>query len=269
MTDNVPLLPTNNLRSGVQFGARKEFHTVSKQQSLDSAFLGNERRPWKQTQTKPKRDVNKERDLVLALLSTTSHGLDTKENVEKIMEENISFRDLASLCDEDLQLFGFDSRQQRGDLVKLFSTLPNQDPSYEHICRTDTAQGYNNLIVGNAANHLMYMRSSLAATNYKLQVMPPEDVVVGDKRYASRFALEALNSVQSISDELVNDLKKLEKMMAEPSKKKHLDSGSPAKEKKLRILYYTAIAVGTACAWFWWWSKYNNSANLENISVKI
>ncbi|XP_064540981.1 uncharacterized protein daed [Drosophila montana] len=258
--DNVPLL-SMNVPPAVQFGASKNFHTHTEQQELDSAFLGYERRPWMQAKAKP--NPHREREAITALLSTS------KDNVDKLLEENISYRDLASLTDEDLELFGFAAQKERSKFLKMFALLPNQDPSYEYICNQNAAQSYNNQIIANASNHIMYLRSSLAATNYKLQVLPPEDVVVGDKRYASRFALEALNSVQSISDELSEDLRKLEQLASDANRKREEGSSTPAKERNVKRLYYTAIALGTACAWFWWWSKRSNSPTLENISVKI
>lgn len=273
--------------SAVQFGASKEFHTRTQQQELDSAFLGlgNERRPW--MHAKPKADQQRENESIKLLLG---QGYNNANNVERLIEENISFRDLGSLTDEDLQMFGFASTKERSELIKMFGQLANQDPSYDYICKANVAKGYNNQIVGNAANHLTFLRSSLTATNYKLQMMPPEDVIVGDKRYASRFALDALNSVQSISDELAKDLRKLEQMTMDHRQKTQNGKASPTKEvwegvyhtpiptkinksnlllqKNLKILYYTAIALGTACAWFWWWSKRSHSPSLD-LSVKI
>ncbi|KAM8715295.1 hypothetical protein ACLKA7_002361 [Drosophila subpalustris] len=266
--DNVPLISTPRGPSAVQFGARKEFHTRTQQHELDSAFLGNERRPW-MMHARPKADQRRENESIMLLLGTSSQGCNNSSNVEKLLEENIGFRDLGSLTDEDLQLFGFASTKERNELIKMFGQLANQDPSYDYICKSNDAKGYNNQIVGNAANHLTFLRSSLTATNYKLQVMPPEDVIVGDKRYASRFALDALNSVQSISDELAKDLRKLEQLTMEHRQRTQNGNASPTKEKNLKILYYTAIALGTACAWFWWWSKRSHSPKLDNLSVKI
>lgn len=265
--DNVPLISMSRGPSAVQFGANKEFHTLTQQQELDSAFLGNERRPW--MQAKRKVDPRRERETIMTLLSTSTQGCNNLSHVDKLLEENISFRDLGSLSDEDLQMFGFTSTKERNELINMFSLMPNQDPSYDYICNTSDAKGYNNQIVGNAASHLTFLRSSLAATNYKLQVMPPEDVIVGDKRYASRFALDALKSVQSISDELAKDLRKLEQLTMDYRQKTRNNNASPTKEKNLKILYFTAIALGTACAWFWWWSKRSQSPSLENLSLKI
>ncbi|XP_034474714.1 uncharacterized protein LOC117781936 isoform X2 [Drosophila innubila] len=261
--DNVPLISTSRGPSAVQFGASKEFQTRTHQQELDSAFLGNERRPWMNARSKV--DQRRENESIKLLLG---QGYNNSNNVEKLLEENISFRDLGSLTDEDLQMFGFASTKDRKELIKMFGQLANQDPSYDYICQANAAKGYNNQIVGNAANHLTFLRSSLTATNYKLQMMPPEDVIVGDKRYASRFALDALNSVQSISDELAKDLCKLEQLTMDHRHRTQNGNASPTKEN-LKILYYTAIALGTACAWFWWWSKRSQSPSLDNLSVKI
>ncbi|KAH8377477.1 hypothetical protein KR093_005661, partial [Drosophila rubida] len=263
--DNVPLLSLSRGASAMQFGANKDFQTRTQQQALDGAFLGNERRTWLHTQ--PKQNLRREHETIATLLSSTAsqHGA---PQVEQLMEASINFRDLGSLTDEDLQLFGFAASKERNELLKMFAAMPNQDANYEYICNTSEAQAYNNQIVSHAASHLSYLRSSLATTNYKLQMMPPEDVIVGDKSYASRFALDALNSVQSISEELAKDLRKLEQLTLEHRQQIQNDSAAPAKERNLKILYYTAIALGTACAWFWWWSKRSHSPNLD-VSLKI
>ncbi|TDG53537.1 hypothetical protein AWZ03_000352 [Drosophila navojoa] len=267
-TENIPLLNVNG-PSAVQFGASKEFQQRSEQQDLDSAFVGCEKRPWMQGKNKP--NAHREREAIMTLFAKSKQDYVNTNNVDKLLEEHINFRDLASLSDEDLEMFGFSKTRERAECLKMFAVLPNQDPSYESLCQSKNAQIYNNQIVGNAANHLMYLRSSLAATNYKLQVLPPEDMVVGDKRYASRFALEALNSVQTISDELSKDLRKLQQLQMSESCKQNEEQArdSPAKERNLKLLYFTAIALGTAGAWFWWWLKRSQSPNLGNISVKI
>ncbi|XP_017859278.1 PREDICTED: uncharacterized protein LOC108611262 [Drosophila arizonae] len=267
-TDNIPLLDVNG-PSAMQFGASKEFQRHTEQQDLDSAFLGYEKRPWMQGKTKP--NVQREREAILTLFAKSKQDYVNANHVDKLLEDHISFRDLASLSNEDLEMFGFSTKKEREECLKMFAVLPNQDPSYESLCQSKAAQKYNNQIVGNAANHLMYLRSSLAATNYKLQVLPPEDLIVGDKRYASRFALEALNSVQTISDELNKDLRKLQQLQISESRKQIEEQArdSPSKEHNLKLLYFAAIALGTAGAWFWWWSKRSYSPNLDNISVKI
>lgn len=227
-TDNVPLLDVNG-PSAVQFGASKAFQQHTEQQNLDSAFLGYEKRPWMVGNTKP--NVYREREAIMTLFAKSKQDYDSN-NVGKLLEEHINFRDLASLSDEDLEMFGFSKANERAECLKVFAVLPNQDPSYESICQSKAAQKYNNQIVSNASNHLMYLRSSLAATNYKLHVLPPEDLLVGDKRYASRFALEALNSVQTISDELNKDLRKLQQLQMSESCKQNEEQArdSPAKE---------------------------------------
>lgn len=239
--DNVPLLSMSNGPSAVQFGASKEFHTRTQQQDLDSAFLGSEKRAW--MQSKMPRDSRREREALMTLLATSSQGQSNANKVDKLVEENISFRDLGSLTDEDLQQFGFASSKERNELINMFAMMPNQDPSYDYICNSKAAKGYNNQIVSNAANHIMYLRSSLAATNYKLQVMPPEDVIVGDKSYASRFALDALNSVQAISGELVKDLQKLEQLANDHRQKLQKDNAAPAKEVRNKRKLYPGIQL--------------------------
>lgn len=56
------------------------------------------------------------------------------------------------------------------------------------------------------------MRSALAAANYKLQIMPPDDVIVGEKSFASRFVLEALNELYGVSDDIDKEIKSIEEV---------------------------------------------------------
>ncbi|KAH8248772.1 hypothetical protein KR032_003047, partial [Drosophila birchii] len=268
-TEDVPLKGTANMPSAVQFDAKTDLHTKTKQKELDSAFLGNERRPWKKQ--KAHTDSRHERQILNTLLATSLQTDHASNCVDKLISEDISYRDLASLTDEDLELFGFKTKQQREELLNMFAAMPNQDPSYEYICNAPEAKAYNNQILGNAGNHFMSLRSSLAATNYKLQVLPPEDVVVGDKRYASRFALETLKSVKQITDEIANDLRKIEANAQSLRNKKDNKAEDNTKKKKFSlatIVYFTTLAVGFSCAWFWWWSKFQAAPRLERISVQ-
>lgn len=72
------------------------------------------------------------------------------------------------------------------------------------------ASKYNRQISNNASNHLDSMRSALAAANYKLQIMPPEDVIVGEKSFASRFLLEALNELYGVTDDIEKEIFEVE-----------------------------------------------------------
>lgn len=57
------------------------------------------------------------------------------------------------------------------------------------------------------------MRSALAAANYKLQIIPPDDVIVGEKSFASRFVLEALNGLNSVTRDIDRELYELEEVI--------------------------------------------------------
>lgn len=206
---DVPLVAMAKVPPTIQFEATKNFHSHTEQKELDSAFLGYNRRPW--VRQKAHRDTRREREILNGLLCSTSVETDYASTcVDKLIAENINYLDLASLTDEDLELFGFKCRKQRQQLLEMFEKIPNQNPSYEYICNHPEAENYNNQILGNAGNHFMSLRASLAATNYKLQVSTPEDVVVGDKRYASCFAQETLKSVNQITEEIAKDLAKIE-----------------------------------------------------------
>ncbi|EDV31321.1 uncharacterized protein Dana_GF15298 [Drosophila ananassae] len=257
-----------NMSSAVQFDLNKDFHTRTHQQELDKSFIGYERRPW----VKPnlRRDPRRDREILNALMAQSAETGHVTNCVDKLIDENISCRDLASLSNEDLELFGFKYSKQRQELLEMFAKMPNQDPSYEHLCNEPIASTYNNKIIENAGGHFMSMRASLAATNYKLQVMPPDDVVVGDKSYASSFALDTLKSVKKITDEIAKDLRQIEDNARIHWKKQDAEAESTKKKKFsiATIMYYTALAVGFSCTWFWWWTKFHSAPRLERISIQ-
>lgn len=72
------------------------------------------------------------------------------------------------------------------------------------------ASTYNTTILNNAGNHLDSMHSALAAANYKLEIMPPEDVIVGEKSFASRFVLEALNELYGATEEIEKEISEVQ-----------------------------------------------------------
>ncbi|EDV57429.2 uncharacterized protein LOC6541180 [Drosophila erecta] len=263
---DVPLVAMAKMPPPIQFEATKDFHTHTQQQELDVAFLGNERRPW--IRPKDHKDTRREREILNGLLSSTSVETDNASTcVDKLIAENISYRDLASLTDEDLKFLGFNSEKYRQQLLEMFGKMPNQNPSYKYTCNHPEAETYNNQILGNAGNHFMSLRASLAVTNYKLQVSTPEDVVVGDKRYASCFAQETLKSVKQITEEIAQDLRKIEANAKNTTSHKKMQANENHKKKKwslATILYYTTLAVGFSCAWFWWWTKFRSAPRLEH-----
>ncbi|BFF96031.1 uncharacterized protein DMAD_13310 [Drosophila madeirensis] len=261
LPEHVPLASIANMPSVIQFGANKDFQTLTHQQELDKSFLGYQKRNWVQSNSKI--DTDRERELLKSLLATTIETDQSGSGLDNLIPDGICYRDLGTLTDEDLRLFGFSSATHREEMLKTFAKMPNQDPSYDYLCNTDMAKQYNSQILGKTTNHAMSLRASLAATNYKMQVMPVEDFVVGDKRYASRFALETL-------EQMSKDLQKIEKTVDELQKIDEAQAKAGSKKKKLNLVtcaYYAAMAVGLSCAWFWWWSKHNGTARLDRISV--
>lgn len=108
----------------VQFESNKDFQNKGLLYEGDSGFL-RYRHKWIQ----PKGDSQANREILSTLLST--QGDNTSDYVEKLIAENISYRDLASLTHEDLELMGFTRSKQRDELLQFFAQLPNQDPSLE------------------------------------------------------------------------------------------------------------------------------------------
>ncbi|XP_022224355.1 uncharacterized protein LOC111075385 isoform X2 [Drosophila obscura] len=258
--EHVPLASMANMPSVVQFGANKDFQTRTHQQELDKSFLGFQKRNW--MHSNGKLDTAREREILKSLLATTIDTDHSGRSLDDLIPNGICYRDLATLTDEDLQLFGFTSALHRKEMLNTFAQMPNQDPSYDYLCNTELAKQYNSQILGKTTNHAMSLRASFAATNYKMQVMPVEDLVVGDKRYASRFALETL-------EQMSRDLKKIEKTVNELQKidDNQAKGGSKKKLNFVTCAYYAAMALGLSCAWFWWWSKHSAPARLDRISV--
>ncbi|XP_068151893.1 uncharacterized protein daed [Drosophila tropicalis] len=252
-----------NIPPVVQFSANKQFHSHTQQQEQDRAFIGNSR------------NIHAERETIKTLMRSgnSQSGAFNNDNVP----EDLSIRDLASLTAEDLEQFGFTKPSEQKELLQIFAKLPNQDPSYDYICQTALAKDYNSQIIGNCSNHLMCLRSSLAATNYKLMSKQPEDVIVNEKRYASRFVLEALKSVKMIAEELSLDIKNIEEFHDKAKQKQKLQRQSQLEKcskKKFNLMtciYYSSLALGLSCATWWWWSKHHFTstpkANLDIISI--
>ncbi|KAH8289930.1 hypothetical protein KR018_005856 [Drosophila ironensis] len=252
----------------VQFDANKDFQTSTHQKSLDSSFLGYQPGSYPKPQPNPQNKQRIERELLKFLLvqnSTTDCPLDAGE---RMVQKEVTYQDLDMLTDEDLQLIGFKRADQREQLLTMFKRLPNQLPSYEDVCKTDPAQGYNNVILGKAASHLMSLRSSLAATNYKLNVTPAEDVIVGDKQYASRFALETLQNLKQVTDEIAKDLRQIEENAKKQFQVDTQDSKKKSKFGLASLVYFASLAVGCSFAWFWWWTKFHSAPRLERISIQ-
>ncbi|XP_053961809.1 uncharacterized protein LOC128865442 [Anastrepha ludens] len=190
----------------VRFDPNKEFQKRSLTHERDSAFARFQRKSW--VRSSGERRSNREALTTLLL----SHGDNSSEYIEKLLAEEISYRDLASLSNTDLELMGLKNAKEREELLNFFAELPNQDPAYEIICVLPEAEMYNNEIVINATEHLENMRSALCAANYKLKIMPPEDIVVGEKSFASRFVLEALAELNTITYEIDKEIEDLTKL---------------------------------------------------------
>ncbi|KAM7352856.1 daedalus [Cochliomyia hominivorax] len=237
----------------VQFESNKEFQTKGLLYEGDSGFL-RYRHKWIQ----PRGDSQANREILNTLLAT--QGENTSDYVEKLIAENISYRDLASLTKEDLELMGFTRSKQREELMEFFGRLPNQDPSLEQIYQLKEASNYNREIVNNASKHLDCMRSAMAAANYKLQIQPPEDVIVGEKSFASRFVLEALNELYGVADDIDNEITEVEKVILEKhqTNMKHANN-IPEKKFKyynfpqtLFLILGSLSTIGAIIALYYW-----------------
>ncbi|XP_067626260.1 uncharacterized protein daed [Eurosta solidaginis] len=214
----------------VRFDANTDFQKRSLTHDRDSAFARLQRKSW--VRSSGERRCN--REALTTLLS--SHGDNSGECIEKLLAEEISYRDLASLANLDLELIGFKNAKEREDLMNFFAELPNQDPTYKNICDMPEAEMYNREIVDNAIDHLENMRSALSAANYKLKIMPPEDIVVGEKSFASRFVVEALTELKTVTTEIDKEVEDLSKLID--------DKNALSKVAKINKKYsYTSVGV--------------------------
>uniref|UniRef100_A0A1I8M7H6 SAM domain-containing protein n=1 Tax=Musca domestica TaxID=7370 RepID=A0A1I8M7H6_MUSDO len=233
----------------VQFESNKEFQTKGILYDGDSGFLR-----YRHKFIQPKGDTQANREILTTLLAT--QGDNSSDFVEKLIAEDISYRDLASLKHDDLELMGFNKRKQREELLAFFEQLPNQDPSYKQICQLKEAYSYNRKILNNANQHLETMRSALAAANYKLQIMPPDDVIVGEKSFASRFVLEALNELYGVTDDIDKEIKSIEEIISNKYKKSNLSVKESKKSKKSKLASYlymgSLTTLGILMALYYW-----------------
>lgn len=67
------------------------------------------------------------------------------------------------------------------------------------------------------------MNSSLSAANYKLKYSPcVENIILGDKNFASKFVVEALNELKTATKDIDCEIKQIEKMISEKKRNQTL-----------------------------------------------
>lgn len=176
---------------------------------------------------------------VFEALFSTVEG-DVGNLSHNLINANIAFGELASLTDKDLELIGCKDQNQRKSLLEFFRLLPNQEHSYTQIMESEEAQLYNETILKRTTAHLDSMRSALAAANYKLKIVPAEDIVLGEKNFASRFVLDALDELHRVTNDIEVQLKEFEKELntsSEECKKNR------TKLNMISVLFSSAIFV--------------------------
>ncbi|KAL9925412.1 daedalus [Glossina fuscipes fuscipes] len=175
------------------------------------------------------------------------------EAVEKLEAENVRYNDLASLTKKDLELIGFKNEKETQELLDSFAYLPNQYPTYDGICQLEEAQSYNRKIIMNASGHLEILRAGLASANYKLQILPPDDVILDEKSFASRFVLEALNELHGLTDVINGELEELKEII---SSKFEQPSQNSSSNRNLRngiwLLLSSLSSIGAFLALYYW-----------------
>ena len=66
-------------------------------------------------------------------------------------------------------------------------------------------------------SHLDTMQKALNVSNYKLQLMPPDDSLVDEKSFASRFTQDALSELSGVSNEIELELLEIEEVFVSSS----------------------------------------------------
>ena len=70
--------------------------------------------------------------------------------------------------------------------------------------------------------HLVAMRSSLAAANYKLKFNPiVENTLIGDKNFASKFVVEAINELKHATKDIDKQIESLESVLKKKKSSNH------------------------------------------------
>uniref|UniRef100_A0A1A9VI51 SAM domain-containing protein n=1 Tax=Glossina austeni TaxID=7395 RepID=A0A1A9VI51_GLOAU len=234
--------------SAPQLEANKNFRTKGQFYEGNNGFLHCGRK-GKQRNGQANRAV-----LMTWLMTQFDNGI---EAVEKLVAENVCYNDLGSLTKKDLELIGFKNETKKQELLDYFSQLPNQDPTYDDICHLEEAQTYNRKIVMNASGHLEFMRTGLASANYKLQILPPDDVILGEKSFASRFVLEALNELYSLTNGVNGELEELKKIISSKFEQTSQSSSSIRKlqngiQKTIWLLLGSLSSIGAFLALYYW-----------------
>ncbi|KAL5283180.1 hypothetical protein ACFFRR_005850 [Megaselia abdita] len=201
------------------------YHNIPKYESnlYSSNFLSsslfdsvNKVRPQENTLAQK----TKTKDSITTLLSSFN-DIDDK-CVDNFMKANITTSDLSSLTKKDLEVLGIKIQQQQNDLLDSFHRLPKQDISYDRIIHSAEAQNWNGDILLRSTEHLIAMKSSLAAANYKLKYSPcVENIILGDKNFASKFVVEALNELRNATKEMDSELNKIEGIISEKNEKRN------------------------------------------------
>lgn len=109
----------------VHFDVNKEFQNRGLSHDQDSSIAKFQHKPW----IRSNNERRSNREVLMTLLSF--HSENSSDCIEKLLAEEISYRDLASLSSSDLELMGFKDPEERLELIKFFSELPNQDPTYK------------------------------------------------------------------------------------------------------------------------------------------
>lgn len=135
------------------------------------------------------KDFSQSQNLGAALL------LSDKNLPVGFIQNEISYDTLASLSDKDLELLGISNRETRDKLMDDFKNLPNQVEHLEQYLARTNLEEYKTNILGNMAEHLENLKTSLSAAELKLIVGQCDDVLIGDTTYSSALVLKVLNEM--------------------------------------------------------------------------
>lgn len=79
-------------------------------------------------------------------------------------------------------------------------------------------------MLGRSTEHFIALESSLAAANYKLKYLPcVENIILGDKNFASKFVVEALNELRNGTKDIESEINKIEQIIFKKKKQKDIN----------------------------------------------
>lgn len=95
-------------------------------------------------------------------------------------------------------------------------------------------------MLARSTDHFVSLRNSIAAANYKLRYSPSiENLVLGEKNFASKFVVEALNELKNATNHIDSEINEIEDIISKKNKQNNIFF-----QISTSILALIGIAVG-------------------------